>query len=58
MRAYGSKRASRPFEQIHNPHRCRQCAEHNRVPTKARRSVEKRAAQKDIAEDGAKAAGK
>jgi hypothetical protein len=44
MRAYGSKKASRPYERIHTVHgvhACGECCGFNRVKTKARRSVEK-----------------
>lgn len=50
MKPYGSKRASRPFHQIHGAHRCAECAECNIVKTKARRSVERRAVKKAVTE--------
>lgn len=49
MRRYGSKKASRPYERIHR--RCSQCAGYHQTPIKARRSVEKRRAQCEIAQE-------
>jgi len=46
MRPYGSKKASRPYEQIHK--NCAQCKDYNEVKTKSRRSKEKQDAMKEI----------
>lgn len=50
MRKYGSKKSSRPGCQIHGTKFCGQCAEMNEAPVKSRRSNEKRAEDKEIAD--------
>jgi hypothetical protein len=49
MRPYGSKKASRPYERIHKV--CSQCDGYHQTPIKARRSLEKRRARREIVQE-------
>ena len=46
MRRYGSKKASRPYEQIHK--NCRQCQDYAATDQKSGRALEKRKARREI----------
>jgi hypothetical protein len=48
MKKLGSKKASRPIEQIHGARNCGTCAEGNEVKTKSNRSLEKRRTKQEI----------